>query len=125
ADVTLIDLVEKLGEGDFLGLGALAGILEQREQREQQRDNDNPEGEIAQIGVHAIRPLWASARFSRRMSRPETIRGTRALAARKGRSRPDDPNLSATKRPAKGRSRGCSCSETGICPRESAPAGPP
>ena len=30
------------------------GILEQREQREQQQDDDHPEGEVAQIGVHPV-----------------------------------------------------------------------
>ena len=32
--------------------GALAGILEQREQREQQQNDDDPESEVAEIGVH-------------------------------------------------------------------------
>jgi hypothetical protein len=32
----------------------LAGILEQREQRQQQQNDNNPKGEIAQIGVHRV-----------------------------------------------------------------------
>ena len=28
------------------------GVLEQREKREQQQNDDHPEGEIAQVGVH-------------------------------------------------------------------------
>ena len=41
---------------------ALAGILEQREQRQQQQDDDHPEGEIAQIGVHPASLPAASRR---------------------------------------------------------------
>ena len=52
ADAALIDLAQQLREGDVLRRGALPRILEQREQCEQQEDNDHPEGEIAQIGVH-------------------------------------------------------------------------
>jgi hypothetical protein len=32
----------------------LAGILEQSEQRQEQQDNDDPQGEISQIGVHRV-----------------------------------------------------------------------
>ncbi len=54
AYATLIDLVEELREGNVLRRGALARILEQGEQREQQENDDHPEGEIAQIGVHPL-----------------------------------------------------------------------
>ena len=45
--------------------GALARILEQREQRQQQQDDDHPEGEIAQIGVHqaSLTPPRAAPRL--------------------------------------------------------------
>ncbi|GAB6996219.1 hypothetical protein JCM18382A_09870 [Bradyrhizobium sp. 17-4] len=32
----------------------MARILEKREQRQQQQDNNDPEGEIPQIGVHGL-----------------------------------------------------------------------
>ena len=57
AHAAVLDLVEELRERDFLRLGALARILEQREQRQQQQDDDDPKGEIAQIGVHSARSL--------------------------------------------------------------------
>ena len=52
AHAALIDLVEKPREGDVVRDRALARILEQREQRQQQQNNDHPEREVAQIGVH-------------------------------------------------------------------------
>ena len=52
ADLALIDLAQELRERDVLRRGALAGILEQREQRQQQQNDDHPEGEVAEIGVH-------------------------------------------------------------------------
>ena len=54
ADAALVDLVQELRERDVLGGGVLAGVLKQREQRKQQQDNDDPQGEIAQIGVHFL-----------------------------------------------------------------------
>src|ERR1035437_4559481 len=48
----LVDLAQELRERDVLRGRALAWILEQREQRQQQQDDNHPEGEIAQIGVH-------------------------------------------------------------------------
>ena len=54
AHAALIDLVEELREGDVRATRALAGILEQREQRKQQQDDDHPQGEIAQIRVHRM-----------------------------------------------------------------------
>jgi hypothetical protein len=54
ANVALIDLGQQLRERDVLGRRALTRILEEREQCQQQKDNDDPEGEVAQIGVHRI-----------------------------------------------------------------------
>jgi hypothetical protein len=51
-DATLLDLVEELRERNVLRGAALTGILKQREQGQQQQDDDHPEGEIAQVGVH-------------------------------------------------------------------------
>ena len=52
AHAALIDLGQQLRERDVLRGGALARILEKREQRQQQQDDDHPEGEIAEISVH-------------------------------------------------------------------------
>jgi len=52
ANVVLIDFGQKLRERDVLRGRALTRVLEEREQCQQQQDNNNPEGEIAQIGVH-------------------------------------------------------------------------
>jgi hypothetical protein len=60
--VILIDLAQKLREGDVLRGGALTGILEEREQCQQQQDNNDPEGEIAQIRVH--RSSFVAARIA-------------------------------------------------------------
>ena len=54
ADTALIHLIEQLREGDVLRAGALTRILEEREERKQKQDNDHPEGEIAQIGIHPL-----------------------------------------------------------------------
>src|SRR5262249_48938625 len=53
ADATLLDLIEELRERDFLRLRPLAGILEQREQCQQQEDDYDPKGKIAQIRIHS------------------------------------------------------------------------
>ena len=52
ADLAGVDLAQKLRERDVLRRGALAGILKQREQRKQQQNDDDPESEVAEIGVH-------------------------------------------------------------------------
>ena len=52
ANVVLVDLAQQLRERNVLRGRALTRILEKREQCQQQQDNDDPEGEIAQIGVH-------------------------------------------------------------------------
>ena len=52
AHAALIDLGQQLRERNVLRGGALARILEKREQRQQQQDDDHPEGEIAEISVH-------------------------------------------------------------------------
>ena len=64
AHAALIDLVQQLREGNVLGRGALARILEQGEQREQQQNDDHPKGEIAQIGVHPVSFLAAGGHRS-------------------------------------------------------------
>ena len=52
ANAVLVDLAQQLRKRNVLGGRALTRILEEREQCQQQQDNDYPEGEIAQIGVH-------------------------------------------------------------------------
>ena len=52
ANVVLVDLGQQLRERDVLRGRALTRILEKREQCQQQQNYDDPEGEIAQIGVH-------------------------------------------------------------------------
>ena len=52
AHAALVDLVQELRERNVLRRRPLARILEQREQRKQQQNDDHPEGEVAQIGVH-------------------------------------------------------------------------
>ncbi len=47
AHIALVDFGEQLREGDVLRGRARARILKQREEGEQQKDNDHPEGEIA------------------------------------------------------------------------------
>jgi hypothetical protein len=47
AYAALVDLAQELRERDVLRGRALAWILKQREQREQQQDDNHPEGEIA------------------------------------------------------------------------------
>jgi hypothetical protein len=36
--------------------------LEDREQGQEQQDDNDPQREIPQIGVHALRPLWRAGR---------------------------------------------------------------
>ena len=62
ADVVGVDLGQKLRERDILRGRALTRILEEREQCQQQQDNNDPEGEIAQIGVH--RTSFVAARIA-------------------------------------------------------------
>ena len=54
AHPALIDLTEKLREGDVLGAGALTRVLKQREKGEQQKDDNHPQGEVAQVGIHPL-----------------------------------------------------------------------
>jgi hypothetical protein len=72
ADVILINFGEELRERDVLRGGALTGILEKREQRQQQQNDNDPEGKIAQVRVHrssfvaarnrGLIPLWVATR---------------------------------------------------------------
>ena len=52
AHAALIDLIEQLRERYVLRGRMLARVLEQREERKEQQNDDHPQGEIAQIGVH-------------------------------------------------------------------------
>jgi hypothetical protein len=52
AHPALIDLAQKLRERDFLRLRARTLSLKQLEQSKEQKNDDHPEGEIAQIGIH-------------------------------------------------------------------------
>src|ERR1700676_4299138 len=52
ADLGSNEFGEELGERDVLRGRALTRVLEEREQCQQQQNNNDPEGEIAQIGVH-------------------------------------------------------------------------
>ena len=52
----------QLRERDILRGRPLTRILEEREQCQQQQDNNDPEGEIAQIGVH--RTSFVAARIA-------------------------------------------------------------
>src|SRR5262249_2366590 len=54
ANATLIHFIQQLRKGNVLRRGALARILEQGEQRQQQENDDHPKGEVAQIGVHPV-----------------------------------------------------------------------
>src|SRR6516162_6478830 len=49
-----ISFIQQLREGNILRRGALARVLEQGEQREQQENDDHPKGEVAQVGVHPM-----------------------------------------------------------------------
>ncbi len=46
------NVVDKLGIGNFTGIGALARTLEQVEQRDQEQSNDRPKGEVAIVRIH-------------------------------------------------------------------------
>jgi hypothetical protein len=50
--MTGVNFRQQLRERDVLRGSALARILKQREQCQQEQNNNDPEGEIAQIGVH-------------------------------------------------------------------------
>jgi hypothetical protein len=52
ADLAGINVIEQLRERDVLRNRALPRVLEYREKRQQQQDDNHPEGEIAQIGIH-------------------------------------------------------------------------
>ena len=52
ANAALIDLAEQLRERDVGRSRALPRVLEQSEQSQQQKNDNHPEGEVTQIGVH-------------------------------------------------------------------------
>jgi hypothetical protein len=57
----------------------LAWVLEQREQRQEQQDDDHPEGEIAQIGIH---PWILTAAIGAAAVLVSRERSSRSVAAR-------------------------------------------
>src|SRR5713226_5916120 len=50
--LALINVIEQLRKRNILRYRPLSGVLKNREQRQQQQNDDHPEGEIAQIGIH-------------------------------------------------------------------------
>src|SRR5262245_60804952 len=93
ADAALIHLIEELREGDVLRGSALTRVLKQGEESKQEQDNDHPQGEIAQIGIHALS-----------FKGPPPAAGAPAHGARgfTADSRPSRHNLSARQLSAKG-----------------------
>ena len=51
-DLALLDLADEAAVADFLDLAALAGILEQGEERKDQHEDDGPEGEGPDVRIH-------------------------------------------------------------------------
>jgi hypothetical protein len=74
ADAALVDLIEQLREGDVLRSGALTRILKQGEESKQQQDNNHPQGEIAQIGIHALSFMGAPPAASAPLMVPVGLR---------------------------------------------------
>src|SRR5262249_28190672 len=79
----LIDVGKEAGIGDLVRRRVLPGILEQREQRQQEQDYDDPEGKVAQIGVHPASfsthrcpggPFWPATRGTGPRAPPATGR---------------------------------------------------
>jgi hypothetical protein len=66
ADATAIGLGEELREGQVRGPGPLLRALEEREQGQQQEDDDHPQGQVAEIGVHRVSIPRVSPRTRRR-----------------------------------------------------------
>ena len=54
ADLALVDLGQELRIGDVVAGGALSGVLEQIEERDQDQPDDHPQGEITEIRVHRV-----------------------------------------------------------------------
>ena len=74
-DAARIGLVEELAVGDIAAAGALPGILEQGHERQHQQEDDDPQGEIAEVRVHRDRFCpWGSRRRcpSRRPASPRS-----------------------------------------------------
>jgi hypothetical protein len=57
-----VNFGQKLGERDVLRGSTLARVLEQREQRKQQQNDDDPEREVAEIGIHPNSSFLLGAR---------------------------------------------------------------
>ena len=51
-DAAVVGFVEELAIGDVAAAGPVPRILEQRHEREHQQKDDDPQGEIAEVGVH-------------------------------------------------------------------------
>src|SRR5262249_59930609 len=80
ADLAGVHVGEELGKRDVVRARPLTRVLEQREESEQEQDDNHPEGEIAQIGVHSTSLIGAPASRPAR-SGPAT-RGTRPCFSR-------------------------------------------
>jgi hypothetical protein len=52
ADVTLVNFVKKLTEGNVLRRHALPRVLKQHNERDDQQDCDYPKGKIPEIRIH-------------------------------------------------------------------------
>ena len=54
-DPPSIGLVQKLAIGDVASAGAMARVLEKRDKRKHQQEDDNPQGKVAEVRIHWIR----------------------------------------------------------------------
>src|SRR2546430_17566776 len=52
AHMALVNLIQKLAEGDILRRHPLAGALKQHDERNDEQDNDYPKREIPEIWTH-------------------------------------------------------------------------
>jgi hypothetical protein len=51
-DPSVVRVAEELAVGDVAAAAALAGVLEQRDERQDQQENDHPKGEVAKVRIH-------------------------------------------------------------------------
>ena len=52
ANIALVDILQELAEGDLLRLRLAPRVLEQHDQRNDEKKNDDPEGEVPEIRIH-------------------------------------------------------------------------
>jgi hypothetical protein len=65
ADMALVNLIQKLAEGDILRRHPLARVLKQHDERNDEQDNDYPKREIPEIWIHLRSrhaPFWPGGR---------------------------------------------------------------